>query len=175
MFCTYIHVMCTLAHAYVFVGAHVHLCIYLFMMGLWFWSSSIFGCLIYCLVLFQGQDCFICKKKWPPSKRLSWKVQGWLFKFENLFKMQRFRTWYVFMLEWLFTWWSQGFFPLPFFHTQRKKTSHFAIFFYHLERNEKQKHLMLGKIERHLRLAPPTNWLWSLIFLHLFEFKLDQL
>ena len=129
MFCTYIQVMCTLARAYVFVGAHVHLCIYLFMMGLWFWLSSISGCLIYCLVLFQGQDCFICKKMWPPSKRLSWKVQGWLFKFENLFKMWRFRTWYVFMLEWLFTWWSQGFFPLPFFHTQRKKNQSFCHFF----------------------------------------------
>ena len=125
---------------------------------------------------FSGTRLLYLQKKWPPSKRLPWKVQGWLFKFENLFKMRRFKTWYVFMLEWLFTWWSQGFFPLPFFHTQRKKkTSHFAIFFYHLERNEKQKHLMLGKIERHLRLAPPTNWLSSLIFLHLSKFKWDQL
>ena len=76
MFCTYIHVMCTLARAYVFVGAHVHLCIYLFMMGLWFWSSSISGCLIYCLVLFQGQDCFICKKSGHRAKDCPEKYKG---------------------------------------------------------------------------------------------------
>ena len=78
---------------------------------------------------FSGTRLLYLHKKWPQSKRLSWKVQGWLFKFENLFKMRRFRTWYIFMLEWLFTWWSQGFFPLPFFHTQRKKNQSFCHFF----------------------------------------------
>ena len=128
MFCTYIHVMCTLARAYAFVGAHVHLCIYLFMIPIliiihiWVFDLLLGSC--------PGTRLLYLQKKWPPSKRLSWKVQGWLFKFENLFKMWRFRTWYVFMLEWLFTWWSQGFFPLLFFHTQRKKKQSFCLFFF---------------------------------------------
>lgn len=116
MFCTYIHVMCTLARAYVFVGAHVHLCIYLFMMGLWFWSSSISGCLIYCMVLFQGQDCFICKKSGHRAKDCPEKYKGGSLSLKICLKCgdsghDMFSCWNDYSPDDL-----KVFFPLPFFH-----------------------------------------------------------
>lgn len=55
-----------------------------------------------------GQRVFYLQERRSSRKRLPRKRQRKVSEFDDVFKMWRIRPWYVFMPEWLPSWWPEG-------------------------------------------------------------------